>query len=97
VDGESNDSKIDEELRVPSIVILEIWKVKKTLKTFDNNIELWKSILVIYLIKRFKYDACVAYNCAYMVRVVHEVKPISFEQLIININGKMPWMKRWQH
>jgi hypothetical protein len=43
VDGEFNDSKIDEELRVPSIVILEIWKVKKTLKTFDNNIEVWKS------------------------------------------------------
>jgi hypothetical protein len=39
VDGEFNDSKIDEELRVPSIVILEIWKVNKTLKTFDNNIE----------------------------------------------------------
>jgi hypothetical protein len=43
VDGESNDSKIDEKLRIPSIFILEIWKVKKTLKAFDNNIEVWKS------------------------------------------------------
>jgi hypothetical protein len=39
VDGESSDSEksVGEELKVPSVITLEAWMAKKTLKTLDNN------------------------------------------------------------
>jgi hypothetical protein len=50
VDGESGDSNkgFDEELGVPSIVILGVQKTNKTLKTLDNNTKVQKSTWVKY-------------------------------------------------
>jgi hypothetical protein len=65
VDNESSDSKkgFDEELGVPSIVILGVQKTNKTLKT--NNTKVQKSTRVKYPIKRLKYDGVLANHYTY--------------------------------
>ncbi len=82
MDGESGDSNkgFDEELGVPSIVILGVQKTNKTLKTLDNNTKVQKSTWGKYPIKRLKYDGVIVNHYAYTwLGVIQNVKPISFD------------------
>jgi hypothetical protein len=57
---------------------------KKALKTHDNNNGVRRSIRVKYPAQRLIYDGFVAHHYAYMVKAIHEVEPICFEQAVGN-------------
>jgi hypothetical protein len=57
---------------------------KKVLKTLDNNNGVRRSTQVKYHVQRLTYDGFVAHHYAYMVKVIHEVEPTSFEQVVEN-------------
>ncbi len=84
VDVESSDSEnsVDEESKVLSITIFRAWRAKKALKTFDNNSGLQRSTRVKYDVQRLTYDGFVTHHYAYMVRVINEVEPTCFEQVV---------------
>jgi hypothetical protein len=50
----------------------------------DNNSGMQRSTQIKYLIQRLTYDGFVAHHYTYMVRVIHKVEPICFEQVIGN-------------
>jgi hypothetical protein len=72
VDGEPSDSKksVDEESKVPSIIIPKAWMAKKALKTLDNNNRVRRFTCVKYLVQKLTYDGFVTHHYAYMVRVI---------------------------
>jgi len=57
---------------------------KKVLKTLDNNNGVQRPTRVKYHVQRFTYDGFVAHHYAYMVRVIQEVEPTCFEQIVEN-------------
>ncbi len=57
---------------------------KKAFKTPDNNNGVQKSTRIKYLVQRLTYDGFVADHYAYMVRVIQEVEPTCFEQVVGN-------------
>ncbi len=57
---------------------------KKALKTLNNNSGVRRSTRVKYPVQRLTYDGFVAHHYAYMVKVIHEVEPICFEQAVGN-------------
>ncbi len=58
---------------------------KKALKTFDNNNGVQRSTWVKYFVQIPTYDGFVAYHCTYMVKVILEVEPTCFEQVVGNL------------
>ncbi len=58
---------------------------KKTLKTSNNNNGVQRSTWIKYPAQKLTYDGFVAHHYAYMVRVIHEVEPTSFEQVVGNL------------
>ncbi len=66
---------------------------KKALKTPENNSGVRRSTRVKYHVQILTYDGFVAHHYAYMVKVIQEVEPTCFEQVL---SGTMPWMKRWR-
>jgi hypothetical protein len=86
VDDESNDSEesAGEESRISSIITLKVQMAKKTLKIPHNINGVRKSTRIKYLVQRLAYDGFVAHPYAYMVRVIHEVEPTCFEQVVGN-------------
>ncbi len=56
----------------------------KTLKTPNNNNGVRRSTQVKYHVQRLTYDGFVAHHYTYMVRVIQEVEPTCFEQVIRN-------------
>jgi len=86
VDGESNDSEKNEgeESGITSITTLGARMAKKALKTPDNNNGVRRSTRVKYLVQRLTYDGFVTHHYAYMVRVIQEVEPTCFEQVVGN-------------
>jgi hypothetical protein len=86
VDDESNDSEksVGEESRIPSITTPEVRMAKKALKTPNNNNGVQRSTRVKYPVQRLTYDGFVAHRYAYMVRVIQEVEPTCFEQVVEN-------------
>jgi hypothetical protein len=57
---------------------------KKALKTPDNNNEVRRSTRVKYHVQRLTYDGFVTHHYAYMVKVIQEVEPTCFEQVVGN-------------
>ncbi len=57
---------------------------KKALKTLKNNNGVRRSTRIKYLVQIFTYDGFVAHHYAYMVRVIQEVAPTCFEQVVGN-------------
>jgi len=57
---------------------------KKALKTPNNNNEIRRSTQVKYLVQRLTYDGFLAHHYAYLVRVIQEVEPTCFEQVVGN-------------
>jgi hypothetical protein len=57
---------------------------KKALKTPDNNNGVRESTRVKYLIQKFTYDGFVAHHYAHMVKIIQEVEPTCFEQVVRN-------------
>jgi hypothetical protein len=98
VDGESSESEKSEgeESRIISVTTPRARMVKKALKTPDNNNGIRRSTRVKYHVQGFTYDGFVAHHYTYMVKVIKEVEPTCFEQVVGNLNGTMPWMKRWR-
>jgi hypothetical protein len=86
VDDESSDSEksVGEESRIPLVTTLGAWMAKKALKTPDNNNGVQRSTRVKYHVQRLTYDGFVAHHYAYMVRVIQEVEPTCFEQVVGN-------------
>ncbi len=86
VNDESSDSKksVGEESRIPSVTTPGARMAKKALKTPNNNNGVRRSTRVKYPVQRLTYDGFVAHRYAYMVRVIQEVEPTYFEQVIGN-------------
>jgi len=86
VDDESSDSKksVGEESRILSVTTPGARMAKKVLKTPDNNSGVQKSTQVKYHVQILAYDGFVVHHYAYMVRVIQEVKPTCFEQVVEN-------------
>ncbi len=57
---------------------------KKALKSPDNINGVQKSTRVKYLVQRLTYDGFVVHHYTYMVRVIQEVEPTCFEQVVRN-------------
>jgi hypothetical protein len=76
------EKNVGEESRIPSVTTLRAWMAKKALKTPDNNNGVQRSTRVKYPVQRLTYDGFVAHHYAYMVRVIQEVEPICFEQVV---------------
>jgi len=57
---------------------------KKVLKTPDKNSGVRRSTRIKYLVQRLTYDGFVVHHYAYMVKVIQEVEPICFEQVVGN-------------
>ncbi len=57
---------------------------KKALKTPNNNNGVRRSTRVKYPLQRFTYDGFVAHHYTYMVKVIQEVEPTCFEQVVGN-------------
>jgi hypothetical protein len=75
---------VGEESRIPSVTTPGAWMAKKALKTLNNNSGVRRSTRVKYPVQRLTYDGFVAHHYAYMVKVIHEVEPICFEQAVGN-------------
>jgi hypothetical protein len=76
---------VGEESKIPSVITPEVRMAKKTLKTPDNNNNgVQRSTQIKYPIQRLTYDGFVAHHYAYMVKVIHEVEPTCFEQVVGN-------------
>jgi hypothetical protein len=75
---------VGEESKIPSVTTLGAHMAKKALKTPDNNNGVRRSTRIKYPIQKLTYDGFVAHHYTYMVRVVQEVEPICFEQLVGN-------------
>jgi hypothetical protein len=86
VDGESSESKKSEgeESKTTSITTPRTQMAKKALKTPNNNSGVRRSTRVKYHVQRFTYDGFIAHYYAYMVRVIQEVEPTCFEQVVGN-------------
>jgi hypothetical protein len=86
VDDESSDSKknVGEESKIPLVITLGARMAKKVLKTPDNNSGVRKSTRIKYPVQRLTYDGFVAHHYTYMVKVIQEVEPTCFEQVIGN-------------
>jgi len=86
VDDESNDSEknVGKESTIPSVITLGARMAKKVLKTPDNNNGVQRSTRVKYLVQKLTYDGFVAHHYTYTVRVIQEVKPPCFEQVVGN-------------
>jgi hypothetical protein len=89
VNDELSDSEksVGEESIIPSVTILGARMAKKVLKTPDNNSGVQRSTRIKYLVQRLTYDGFVAHHYAYMVRVIQEVEPTCFEQVVGNDNA----------
>jgi hypothetical protein len=87
VDDESSDSQksVGEESKILSIITPGARMAKKTLKTHDNNNGVRRSTRVKYPVQKLTYDGFVAHHYAYMVRVIQEVEPTCFEQVVGNL------------
>ncbi len=57
---------------------------RKALKTPNNNNGVRRSTQVKYPVQIFTYDGFVAHHYAYMVKVIQEVEPTCFEQVVKN-------------
>jgi len=86
VDDELSDSEknVGEESGIPSVITLGIRMAKKVLKTPNNNSGVQRSTRVKYLIQIFTYDGFIVHHYIYMVRVIQEVEPTYFEQVVGN-------------
>jgi hypothetical protein len=86
VDNESSDSEnnVGGESRIPSVTTPGAQMAKKALKTLNNNNGVRRSIKVKYFVQKLTYDGFVAHHYAYMVKVIQEVEPTCFEQVIRN-------------
>jgi len=73
-----------EESKITSITTPRVRMAKKALKTHDNNNGIQKSTRIKYPVQIFTYDGFVAHHYAYMVRVIQEVEPTCFEQVVGN-------------
>ncbi len=73
-----------EESRINSVTTPGARMAKNTLKTLDNNNGIRRSTRIKYHVQKLKYDGFVAHHYAYMVKVIHEVEPICFEQVVGN-------------
>jgi hypothetical protein len=95
VNGESSESKKSEgeESRITLVTTPGARMAKKALKTPENNSGVRRSTRVKYHVQILTYDGFVAHHYAYMVKVIQEVEPTCFEQVL---SGTMPWMKRWR-
>ena len=91
VDGESSGSEqsIDDELGIPSIVTPGVRKTRDVLRAPGSEPILRRSTRARYPVDRLKYDGFIAIHYAYMVKVIQEPEPISFEQAM----GKEKWEK----
>jgi len=87
VNGESSDLKniVGEESKITSVTTFEFQMAKKTLKTSDNNNGVRRSTRVKYPIQRLTYDGFVAHHYTYMVKIIKEVEPTCFEQVVKNL------------
>jgi hypothetical protein len=72
------------ESRIILVTTLGSQMAKKTLKTPDNNNGVRKSTRVKYLVQKPTYDGFVTHHYVYMVRVIQEVEPTCFEQIVGN-------------
>ncbi len=86
MDDESSDleKNVGEESRITSVTTSEARMAKKTLKTLDNNNGIRRSTRVKYPVQILTYDGFIVHHYAYMVRVIHEVEPTCFEQVVEN-------------
>jgi hypothetical protein len=86
VDDESSDLEKSavEKSRITSVTIPRAQMAKKVLKTPDNNNGVRRSTRVKYLVQRLTYDGFVVHHYAYMVKIIHEVEPTCFEQVVGN-------------
>jgi hypothetical protein len=86
VNDESSDSEksVGEESKIHSVTTPGARMAKKALKTPNNNNGVRKSTRVKYSVQRLTYDGFVIHHYAYMVRVIQEVEPTSFEHAIGN-------------
>jgi hypothetical protein len=86
VDDELNDSEksVGEESRIPSVTTPRARMAKKVLKTLNNNNGVQRSTRVKYPVQILTYDGFVAHHYAYMVKVIQEVEPTCFEQVVGN-------------
>jgi len=75
---------VGEESKIISVTTPGARMAKKALKTPDNNNGVRKSTPFKYPIQRFTYDGFVAHHYTYMVKVMHEVEPTCFEQVVGN-------------
>ncbi len=73
-----------EESKIPSVTTLEARMAKKALKTPNNNNGVERSNRIKYHVQRLTYDGFVAHHYAYMVKVIQEVEPTCFEQVVGN-------------
>ena len=91
VDGESSGSEqsIDDELGIPSVVTPRVRRTRDVLKAHGSDPILHRSTKARYPVDRLKYDGFTAIHYASMVKVIQELKPISFEQAM----GKEKWAK----
>ena len=91
VDGESSGSEqsIDDELGIPSVVTPGVRKTRDVLKAPGSEPILRRSTRARYPVDRLKYDGFTAIHYAYMVKVIQEPEPTSFEQAL----GKEKWEK----
>jgi hypothetical protein len=84
VDDESSDSKKSVGSQIPLVTTPRARMAKIALKTPNNNNGVRRSTQVKYLVQRLPYDGFVAHHYAYMVKVIQEVEPTSFEQAVGN-------------
>jgi len=77
--------RVGEKSRIPSVTTPRVRMAKKVLKTPDNNSGVRRSTRVKYPVQRLTYDGFVVHHYAYMVKVIQEVEPTCFEQVVRNL------------
>ena len=83
LDGDSSGSEsLDEELGIPSVRTPCVQRTQSNAKTPLSDSMICRSSRVRYPVKRFGFEGYAAHHYAYMVKVVENVEPTCFEDVV---------------
>ena len=83
LDGDSSGSEsLDEELGIPSVRTPGVQRTQSNAKTPLSDPMIRRSSRVRYHVKRFGFEGYAAHHYAYMVKVVENVEPTYFEDVV---------------
>ena len=72
----SGDESLDKDFGIPSVRTPGVQRVQ------DVNNEVHRSSRIKYPVNRFRYDNLAAHHYAYMVKVVQDIEPTCFQDVV---------------